>query len=78
MPLINKNPIQASGIATIIAGNTSTVVNHKLGGVPIWIGITPLGNLGHWYITAKDETSFTVEFAVSPDSNIDFLWKAEL
>jgi len=67
-----------SGTATITAGNTSVTVNHGLAETPNWINITPLGNLGHWYITARDDTSFTVEFSVSPDTDTDFLWRAGL
>jgi len=72
--------IGSSGIATLTSGSYSTQVTHNftVSGAatePDWVEITPMGDLGYWYISSKSSTTFTVRFAIAPASNVQFFWR---
>jgi hypothetical protein len=71
---------EASGSATITAGNTSITVNHGLASTPVRVSLTPsTDTLGaRWWISATSSTQFTISINASQASNISFHWFAYL
>lgn len=66
------------GTATIIAGNTTVVVNHTLSGTPYvtCVGASMYGT-GNW-IDTKTATQFTINIDAPQPVNVDFDWIATL
>ncbi len=68
----------ARGTATIIAGNTTVVVNHGLSGTPYPIAEPQSSyGTGH-FINTKTATQFTINIDAPQPVNVDFDWIAML
>ncbi len=68
---------QAIGQDTLGSGNTSVVVTHGIGRVPNNITITPLGNLGTWWVSSITSTQFTLNVAAGPGGDVVFQYNAK-
>jgi hypothetical protein len=66
------------GTATIAAGTTSVTVAHGLAGVPSKVVVTPRGNMGAVWVSARDATNITINVATAPAANTLVDWEAEL
>lgn len=67
------------GTATISAGQTSVTVNHGLGTTPRKVIVTPTSNPGtQWWVSNVTATSFTINVASAPTTNLTFYWEAEV
>lgn len=69
-------PIQ-HGTATIGAMTDFVTVEHGLGELPAYISPTPLGNMGHVWITDITSTHFTVRCSAAPAADTRVLWEAK-
>jgi hypothetical protein len=69
---------QASGVATISAGQTRVTVNHNLVTTPTKILITPLGQPpGKIWVENITSTSFDIVTDTAPTTNLNVAWYAE-
>ncbi len=86
---INRNPSfivrhnlgvlsENQGSATITAGNTLVVVNHGLFSRPTKVIVTPRGNIGSVWVSNVTPTQFTINCSISPDSDTQVDWYAEI
>lgn len=71
----------ATGLATVVSGTTSIVVNHGLAAAPPSGGVqvTPGASLGaaaRFWISAIGAASFTINVDANPAANVDFHWAA--
>lgn len=66
-----------SGTATIPASQTSVTVNHGLAGIPTVITVTPRGNIGSVWVSARNSTSFIITCGTAPTSDTIVDWYAE-
>jgi hypothetical protein len=66
-----------SGTATIPTSQTSVTVNHGLAGTPTVITVTPRGNIGAVWVSARNSTSFTITCGTAPSSDTIADWYAE-
>jgi hypothetical protein len=67
-----------SGTAVIPAGQTSVTVNHGLATTPSKVIVTPRGNIGAVWVSARDATSFTVNCSTAPSADTIIDWYAEV
>lgn len=67
-----------SGTATIPANQTSVTVNHGLATTPGKVLVTPRGNVGTVWVSARDATSFTVNCSTAPSADTIIDWYAEV
>jgi len=66
------------GTATMPAGATSVTVNHGMPATPTIIVVTPRGNLGSVWVSARDSTSFTINCSSAPTVDTIVDWYAEV
>jgi parallel beta-helix repeat protein len=67
-----------SGTATIAAGATSVTVAHGLAATPTKVIVTPRGNLGAVWVSARDATNITISCSTAPDADTIVDWYAEV
>jgi len=67
-----------SGTATIPSGQTSVTVNHGLAGTPSKVVVTPRGNIGSVWVSARDATNITITCSSAPTANTVVDWSAEM
>lgn len=68
---------EASGVATMLSGNTSVTVNHGLLGAPKAIVVTAkASSLGYWVSSTVTSTQFTILSSASSGSDKDISWIA--
>ncbi|RAV09415.1 right-handed parallel beta-helix repeat-containing protein [Paenibacillus contaminans] len=65
------------GTATLSASAESVNVEHGLGGLPAYVSPTPLGNMGHVWITDMTATHFTIRCSAAPAADTPILWEAK-
>jgi hypothetical protein len=65
------------GTATIASGSTSVTVPHGLDDVPSVAVVTPRGNLGAVWVSARDATSITINCATAPSADTLVDWYVE-
>jgi hypothetical protein len=65
------------GMATLSASADSISVEHGLGGLPAYVSPTPLGNMGHVWITDMTATHFTIRCSAAPAADTPILWEAK-
>ena len=70
--------VQMSGVATIPAGQTSVTVSHGLAATPSKVLVTPRGNIGSVWVSARDSTSFTITCSTAPTADTMVDWYAEV
>ena len=66
-----------NGTATISALTDAVSVEHGLGALPSYVSPTPLGNMGHVWITDMTATHFTVRCSGAPTADTRILWEAK-
>lgn len=64
------------GTVTIGALQDSVIVEHGLGSLPAYASPTPLGNMGHVWITDMTATHFTIRCSTAPTAATPILWEA--
>ena len=71
---------EASGTATIPAGQTSISVTHGLAWTPKTVRVTPLDNLGgrSFWVSNVTATGFTINISSADTVNHSFAWEAEV
>jgi len=67
-----------SGTATIPAGSTSVTVKHSLSSTPNKVIVTPRGNIGNVWVSARDSTYITINCSTAPTSDVIVDWYAEV
>jgi hypothetical protein len=72
---------QNQGVAIILSGTTSIIVNHGLSAAPITVEVTPMENptnvVSFWWVDTLTATQFTINVNTDPGiSNMDFSWIA--
>jgi hypothetical protein len=65
------------GTATIGALADSVIVAHGLGDLPAYVSPTPLGNMGHVWISDMTATHFTIQCSAAPIADTPILWEAK-
>jgi len=68
---------QAYGLDTLATSATSVTVTHGLGRIPDNVTVTPLGNLGAWWVTSITSTQFTLNVSTGPASDIEFQYNVK-
>jgi len=71
-------PTEASGAATIPAGQTSVTVNHGLPQAPTKVLVTPTGNLGAVWVENITSTTFSIRCSTAPAADTVVYWYAEV
>jgi hypothetical protein len=66
------------GTATIPANSTSVTVAHGLAGTPSKVVVTPRGNIGSVWVSARDATNITINCSTAPTTSVVVDWEAEL
>jgi hypothetical protein len=69
---------EKSGNVTLPASQSSITVAHNLISTPTKIIVTPEGNVGNWWVSAKNSTHFTVSVSTAPTSDVVLNWYAEV
>jgi parallel beta-helix repeat protein len=67
-----------SGIATILSGQTSVTVAHGLVATPSKVVVTPRGNIGSVWVSARNATNITISCSSAPTTNTMVDWYAEV
>jgi parallel beta-helix repeat protein len=67
-----------SGTATIPSGQTSVTVAHGLAATPSKVIVTPRGNIGAVWVSARDATNITVNCSTAPAADTIVDWYAEV
>jgi hypothetical protein len=67
-----------SNNVTLPASQSSVTIAHNLVSTPTKIIVTPEGNVGNWWVSAKNSTHFTVSVSTAPTSNVVLNWYAEV
>jgi hypothetical protein len=70
--------IRNSGTATIAANNTSVTVPHGLVATPSKVIVTPRGNIGSVWVSARDATNITISCSTAPTADTLVDWYAEV
>jgi hypothetical protein len=65
-----------SGTATIPAGSTSVTVAHGLATTPSKVIVTPRGNIGAVWVSARDATNITINCSTAPTTDTLVDWYA--
>lgn len=78
MVLISANKRESYNTTTISTGNTSIIINHKLGKIPSFISISPTVDIGGIYFWVSDisATVFTLNISSQSMEDMSFLWSA--
>jgi len=71
-------PTENSGIATIPAGETSVTVAHGLVATPSKVIVTPRGNIGAVWVSARNATDITINCETAPTIDTIVDWYAEV
>ena len=66
----------SQGRATITSPDTTVVVTHGLVTAPVMIILTPQYNAGHFWVSAINATSFTINVETAPGSTGYVSWEA--
>lgn len=66
------------GTATIAAGSTRVTVSHGLAAAPNKVLITPMANVGAFWVENITATSFDIVVSAPPTSSVTFSWYAEV
>lgn len=64
------------GTATIVAGKTSVTVSHGMMATPRVVLLTPSGNVGSYWVSSKNASTFVITIPARLESNITFDWLA--
>jgi hypothetical protein len=67
-----------SGTATIPSGQTSVTVAHGLAATPTKVIVTPRGNIGAVWVSARNATSITISCSTAPTADTIVDWYAEV
>jgi parallel beta-helix repeat protein len=67
-----------SGTATIPANSTSVTVAHGLSATPSKVVVTPRGNIGSVWVSARDATNITINCSTAPTVDTIVDWYAEV
>jgi hypothetical protein len=76
--VINDKRCENSGTATILSGQTSVTVTHDLYSTPSRVIVTPRGNVGSVWVSARDATSFTINCSTAPGADTVVDWWASV